>query len=43
MNKWLFKNIYWLYSLISNTRIFWYIMTNQVDEAKKIITEHFNW
>jgi len=43
MNKWLFKNIYWLYHIIADIRMFWYVMTNQVDKALKIITEHFEW
>lgn len=44
MNKWLFKNMFWLYNITANIRMFWFIViTNQIDNAKQIITEHFDW
>jgi hypothetical protein len=43
MNKWLYKNIYWLYFLIANIRMSWYIFTGRKEKAVKIIYEHNNW
>ncbi len=43
MNKWLYKNIYWLYFFVANIRMAWYIFTGQRQKSIKIITEHMNW
>lgn len=43
MNKWLYKNIYWLYFFLCDIRMTWYIFTGKKQKAKKIITEHMDW
>jgi len=43
IHKWLHKNLYWLYFLIANIRMCWYIFTGQKQKSIKIITEHINW
>jgi hypothetical protein len=43
MNKWLYKNVTWLYSYIANVRINWYMFTKQIQKSKNIITEHMDW
>ena len=43
MNKWLYKNIYWLYFIVANIRMTYYIFTGQTDKSKKIITEGMDW
>jgi hypothetical protein len=43
MNKWLYKNIYWLYFFVANIRMTWYIFTGQKQKSIKIITEHMDW
>jgi hypothetical protein len=43
MNKWLYKNIYWLYFFVANIRMVWYIFTGQRQKSIKIIREHMDW
>jgi hypothetical protein len=43
MNKFLYKKIYWLYFLIANFRMAYYILTRQKQKSIKIITEGFDW
>lgn len=43
MNKFLYKKAYWLYFIIANIRMTWYIFTGKKEKAKKIIFEHYNW
>jgi hypothetical protein len=40
MNKWLFKNIYWLYFLLAKFRTIYFIQTKQQNKAINIINEH---
>ena len=43
MNKFLYKNIYWLYFFIASIRMTFYIIVGKEKEAKKIINEHNDW
>lgn len=43
MNKFLYKRAYWLYFILSNIRMSYYLNIGNKKEAKKIITEHFKW
>lgn len=43
MNKFLYKYIKWLYAILANIRISFYIFLGKINKAEKIITEHFKW
>lgn len=43
MNKWLYKNMQWLYNIVASVRMSWYINTKQIDKGEYIINEHLYW
>jgi len=43
MNKWLYKNIQWLYCIFVEFRLSWYIHTIQLKKAECVINEHMDW
>lgn len=43
MNKWLYKNIYWLYFFIANIRMSLYIFIGKKQKSIDIIIEHMKW
>jgi hypothetical protein len=43
MNKFLYRNAYWLYFWLVDIRMTWYIYTGRKEKAAKIINEHRKW
>lgn len=43
MNRFLYRNVTWLYFCLVDIRMSWYIYTGRIENAAKIIREHDKW